>query len=44
MPDSGMSLPITPGGMALVSFSPIENGWPITREASLRACLALMVP
>ena len=32
------------GGIALVSFSPIENGKPMTREASLTACLALIVP
>ena len=44
MPDSVMSLPITAGGIALVSFSPIANGKPSTREASLSACLALMVP
>ena len=35
---------MTGGGIALVSFSPIANGKPSTRDASLRACLALIVP
>ena len=39
-----MSLPMIAGGIALVSFSPIANGWPMTRAASLTACLALIVP
>ncbi len=44
IPDSGMSLPMTAGGIALVSFSPIANGNPSTREPSLSACFALMDP
>ena len=44
MPVSGMSLPITAGGIAFVSFSPIENGKPSTRPESLSACFALIVP
>ena len=44
MPDSGTPLPMTSGGIALVSCSPTANGWPITRAASLTACLALIVP
>ncbi len=44
MPASGTSLPMTDAGITLVSRSPKENGWPSTREASLSACLALIVP
>jgi len=44
MADSGTPLPMTSGGIALVSFSPMAKGWPMTREASLTACLALIVP
>ena len=39
-----MSLPITDGGKALVSFSPIAYGYPRTRVESLIACLDLIVP
>ena len=44
MSPSGMSLPMTGGGIALVSFSPTEYGMPSTLEESFSACLALMVP
>jgi hypothetical protein len=44
MPDSGMSLPITAGGIALVIRSPSANGNPSTRAASLIAAFALIVP
>jgi hypothetical protein len=44
MPASGIDLPMTSAGIALVSFSPIAKGWPMTRAASLTACLALIVP
>ena len=44
MPDSGMSLPMMAGGIALVSFSPMPNGKPSTRLESFSACLALIVP
>ena len=39
-----MSLPMTLGGIAFVSFSPMPKGKPSTREESLSACFALMVP
>ena len=41
---SDMSLPMTGGGNAFVSFSPTENGIPSTRVLSFIACLALIVP
>ncbi|MDF2573471.1 MAG: hypothetical protein K0S05_383 [Agromyces sp.] len=44
MPESGMSLPMIAGGIALVSFSPMPNGKPSTRDESFSACFALMVP
>ena len=44
IPDSGMSLPITAGGNALVIRSPSAYGKPSTRAESLTAALALMVP
>ena len=44
IPDSGMSLPITAGGNALVILSPSAYGWPSTRQESLIAALALIVP
>ncbi len=44
MPVSGMSLPMTAGGIAFVSFSPMPKGKPSTRLESLSACLALIVP
>ena len=44
MPVSGMSLPMTGGGIALVSLSPMPKGKPSTREESFSACLALIVP
>src|SRR6266511_2508378 len=43
MPDSGMSLPITAGGIALVILSPSANGYPSTLAASLIAAWALIV-
>ena len=44
IPDSGMSLPITAGGNALVIRSPSAYGKPSTRVESLIAALALIVP
>ena len=44
MPDSEISLPITDGGSAFVSFSPITYGYPRTRVESLSACFDLIVP
>ena len=44
IPFNVISFPMIAGGSAFVNLSPIENGYPSTRAASLMACLDFMVP